>query len=109
VDLTQGPAKVLFALDDGDVPLTLFFSGPVFYAASDGGLRVGNVPWDREASFRVPVELVRTVAERHHAGAAFLSLRRDVFDRLHGYRVARGHATWERAIEHLLGGEPAGA
>jgi hypothetical protein len=106
VDVTQGPAKLLFALDDGVVPLTLLFSGTVFYAAPDGALQVGNVSWDREARFGLPVELVKRVAELHHSGAAFLSLRRDVFDRLHGYRVAQGHASWDHAIESLLGRDP---
>ncbi len=102
IDVTQGPAKYLFALDEGDVPLTLLFSGTVFHAGPTGALQVGSIPWNREARGVVPVELVRKVSQLHHGGAAFLSLSREVFDRLHAYRQRRGHPSWEHAVESLL-------
>jgi hypothetical protein len=102
VDVTQGPAKLLFALEDGDVPITVHFGGTVFYEAPGGALQVAHIRQDGEARFRLPVELVRRVADLHHAGTAFVPVRRDVFERLHDYRVAGGHATWEQALERLL-------
>jgi Family of unknown function (DUF6084) len=38
----------------------------------------------------------------HYPNSAWLSLRRDVFDRLAAYKSRLGMLTWEQAIEHLL-------
>jgi hypothetical protein len=43
--------------------------------------------------------------DHHYPGMAWLSLHRDVFDRLYAYKRRRGLATWDQAIEELL---PAG-
>jgi hypothetical protein len=106
VDLALGPAKYLYALESGSVPLTLLFSGTVF-AEVDGGLSVSPVPWDRAARGDVPVALVRKAADLHHPGSACLALRHDVVDRLYRYRLARGFTSFEQALEALLeGSEP---
>jgi hypothetical protein len=107
IDVTQGPAKYLFALETGVVPLTLLFSGTVFHPAPAGGLHVTQVPWSSEARATVPVPLVNEIAARHHGGAAFLALAREVFDRLQAYRTERGHPSWEHTIESLLGNRSA--
>src|SRR5579862_2684313 len=47
-DFDVAAAKYLHALEGGDVPLEFLFSGMVFYAGQ-AGLRVAQIPWDKEA------------------------------------------------------------
>ena len=39
----------------------------------------------------------------YYPNSAWLSLRKDVFDQLGRYRSRHGLATWEQAVEKLLG------
>src|SRR5262249_8283683 len=63
-DFEVTAAKYLQSLDDGEVPLLFLFSGTVF-AKADNGFRVGQVPWDREASYRMPVKVWRDLMESY--------------------------------------------
>lgn len=49
------------ALDGGEIPLLFLFRGRVAYLAPEGR-RIAPVPWDREASFRLPVATLRADA-----------------------------------------------
>jgi hypothetical protein len=106
-DLTSAASKYLHGLDEGDVPITLQFSGTVFYA-TERGLSVTQIPWDREAEFRLPIALWREVIEQHFPNSAVLSLRRDLFESLDRYRAQRGLRSWDHAIETLLAASNAG-
>src|SRR5262249_32365982 len=97
-------AKYLHGLRDGEVPLELLFSGTVFYAGEGGALRVAQVPWDREAQFRLPLRVWRDAMEAHFPGAAWLRLRADVFARLVAYKARRALPTGEAAVVELLEG-----
>ena len=44
-DLEVAATKYLYALPDGEVPLSFHFSGTVFYRGDDGRLQVALVPW----------------------------------------------------------------
>ena len=103
-DLEVATAKYFYALDDGDVPLELLFSGTVFFAAEDGGLQAAQIPWDSEATFRMPVRVWKQAIENHFPGSAWLRLRDDVFDRLVAYKAGHALPTWEAVIEDLLEG-----
>ncbi len=86
----------------GDVPLCLLFSGTVFYEDGESGLRMAQIPWEKEARFRLPVAAWKRVIDHYYPNSAWLTLRRDVFDRLHEFKRQRGIATWEQAVEQLL-------
>jgi hypothetical protein len=94
--------KYLNALDGGDVPLELLFSGTVFYAGGSGRLQVVQLPWDREARCSLPVTVWRQALERAFPGEAWLRVRRDIFDRLQAYKSSRALLSWEAAFEELL-------
>ena len=94
--------KYFYALEGGEVPLLFLFSGTVFYAASDGELQVQQIPWDKECVYRMPVKVWSELMNHHYPDSAWLSLRRDVFDRLAAYKSRFGTLTWEEAIERLL-------
>jgi hypothetical protein len=78
------------------------FSGTVFYEAADGALQVEQIPWDREAKYRLPVRVWKEMMEHYYPNSAWLCLRRDVFDRLYRYKMRRGIPTWEQALDSIL-------
>ena len=67
-----------------------------------GALQISPVPWTKEASFRLPVQVWKELMERWYPNSAVLRLRRDVFDRLYRFKVERGMATFDQAVEALL-------
>ena len=101
-DLTVATAKYFNGLEEGSIPLTLLFSGSVFYTAEDGGLQVTQVPWSKEAFYALPVTVWKKLMDTYYPNTAWLGLRRDVFDRLNQYKTDRGIATWEQALESML-------
>ena len=103
-DLEVATAKYFYALDDGDVPLELLFSGTIFFAAVDGVLQAAQIPWDSEAAFRMPVRVWKQAIENHFPGSAWLRLRDDVFDRLVAYKARHALPTWEATVDELLEG-----
>ncbi len=101
-DFNVASAKFFDALESGDVPLLLLFSGTVFHENAEGALQVEQIPWDKEAAFRLPVSAWKEMMEVYYPNSAWLCLRKDVFDRLHHYKMSRGMATWEQTLESLL-------
>jgi len=101
-DLEVAAAKYLHALGDGEVPLELLFSGTIFYG--DGFLRTAQIPWDREAEYRLPVHVWRETMETYFPNSAWLRLHRDVFDRLVAYKAARALPSWDAVASDLLEG-----
>jgi len=104
-DFNVAATKFFHALADGDVPLCLMFSGTVFYARGAAGLQVAPISWDKEAKFSLSAKVWRDMMDYHYPGSAWLCLRRDVFDRLHEYKVRHGLPTWEQALENILSAE----
>ena len=100
-DLASAASKYLHGIEGGDVPITVQFSGTLFYPTPEG-LQIAQIPWDREAPFDLPVAHFSRVIDAHFPNAAILSLRRDVFERLNRYRREQGLLAWEPAIERLL-------
>ena len=101
-DFEVANTKYFDALDDGEIPLTFLFSGTVFYENETGALQVAQISWEREADYRLPVALWREMMARYYPNAAWIRLRKDVFDRLREYQATRGLPTWEETLTHLL-------
>jgi hypothetical protein len=101
-DFNVAAAKYFAGLEGGDVPLNLMFSGTIFYDAGDSTLQVEQIPWDREAKYRLPVRVWKEMMEIYYPNSAWLCLRRDVFERLYQYKMRRGIPTWEQALESIL-------
>ena len=101
-DFNVAATKYFDGLADGELPLSLMFSGTVFYGGENGALQVAPISWDKETRFRLPVAVWKEMMDLHYPNSAWLCLRRDVFDRLHQYKVRRGIPTWEDALENLL-------
>ncbi len=98
-------AKYLDALREGDIPLLFLFSGTILYSREGMGVQIAQIPWDKEATFRLPVRLWREMMDRYFPNSAWLRVRRDVFDRLYRYKMQHALLTWDAALERLLSNE----
>jgi hypothetical protein len=102
-DFNVAATKYFYALEDGEVPLTLLFSGSVFYVDPDGGgLQVSPIPWEKETVFRLPVRIWKEMMDHYYPNSAWLCLRQDVFDQLYLYKSRQGLPTWDQALQRLL-------
>jgi hypothetical protein len=101
-DFNVAATKYFHALEDGEVPLCLLFSGTVFYTAEDGYLQVSQIPWEKEANFRLPISVWKDMIDLYYPNSAWLCLGRDAFDQLYRWKCSQGIPTWEQAIERLL-------
>jgi hypothetical protein len=102
-DFNVAATKYFSSLENGEVPLCILFSGTIFYDDPARGLQVTQIPWSNEARFRLPVDVWRKMMDVYYPNTAWLALRRDVFQRLHEFKMERGYPTWEQAMEQLLG------
>ena len=101
-DMDIAATRYLAALDGGEVPLLMLFSGTAFTGA--GGFQVEPVPWDREAAFRMPVATWREMVEQHFPGCGWIRLPRDTMDALVAYRSRHALPSWEATVAALLEG-----
>lgn len=101
-DFNVAITKYIYGIEQGELPTSLLFNGTIFYAGVGIGLQVGQIPWDREASYRVPVQVWREMMDRYYPNTAILSLQRQVFDRLYEFKIQNRIATWEQVFERIL-------
>jgi hypothetical protein len=104
-DFNVAATKYFEGLASGDIPLCVMFSGTVFYAAADGNLQVAPISWEQEAKFRLPQSIWREMMDAYYPNSVWLSLRRDVFERLYQYKMQQGIPTWEQLLENMIPAE----
>src|SRR5580700_11984343 len=63
-DFSIAMTKYFDALEDGDVPLSLLFSGTIFYRNEAGELQAAPIPWDKDADFRLPASVWREMMQQ---------------------------------------------
>ena len=44
-DLELAATKYVYSLPDGEVPLSMHFTGTVFYRGEDGRMQIVQIPW----------------------------------------------------------------
>jgi hypothetical protein len=105
-DLEVASAKYLHAIRTGGIPLLFLFSGTVFRVVDAGDGRVSfsaePIPWDLEATFRLPSAVWTNTMGRFFPGGGWLRLQRDTIDRLYAFRGRHAVVTWDEAIDLLL-------
>jgi len=101
-DFNVAITKYIYGLEGGELPISLLFSGTVFHAGRMG-LQIAQIPWDREATYKLPVSVWKQMMDQHYSNTAWLCLQRDAFDRLAEYKARNNIATWEQAIKRALG------
>jgi len=105
-DFNIPATKYFYGAKSGELPLCFQFSGTAFYQAEDGGLQIAPISWDKEARFRLPVKVWKEVMDLYYPNSAWLSLRRDTFEKLYQFKVREGIPTWEEALERALSALP---
>ena len=94
-------SRFLHAVGDGEVPLSLLFSGTVFIKGATG-FGVEQVPWDCDATYRLPVEVWRQMMDSYYPNTGWIRLDRDVLERVADYRARHGLTSWEETVQRLL-------
>lgn len=102
-DLEVAATKYLYALPDGEVPLSFHFSGRIFYRGEDGRLQVVMVPWT-SAVYRLPVATWRRMIDQHYPGSGYIRVQEDTLRRLQLRKAQRGLPTFDGAVAELLDG-----
>lgn len=100
-DLDVIGTRYLHALDAGDVPLTLLFSGTVFIRG-DTGFAVEQIPWACEARYPLPVAVWQQMIAAYFPNTGWLRVGSDVLARLADYRARHGLTGWDETMRRLL-------
>ncbi|MGI8840301.1 MAG: DUF6084 family protein [Caulobacteraceae bacterium] len=101
-DFNIAATKYFHGLTDGEIPLSFYFSGAIFYRSADGRLQIGQVSWNQEAWFRLPVATWQAMMARYHPDTTWLRIQHETFEQLDRYKQKNGFSTWEQALESLL-------
>lgn len=107
-DMEIAAAKYFHALEGGEIPLILLFSGTVF-ARGEAGLTVTQIPWNREAVHRLPVAVWREVMDLYFPGGGWMRLRRETLDALMAFKARRALGSWDDVIGALMDSAAPGA
>jgi hypothetical protein len=100
-DLEIGSTRYFAGLDDGEVPLLLLFSGTVF-GMTDGRLQAQQVPWTKEAAYRLPISIWREAVDAHFPNSAWIKMSRQTLDELQRFKTRTALPTWDATIQALL-------
>ncbi len=101
-DFNIAATKYFHGLDGDEAPLSLLFSGSVFYRDPDDQLQITQIPWNKEAAYRLPVQVWRSMMDHYYPASAWLRLSTEVFDQLYRYKRQNGLTSWEQAVQALL-------
>jgi uncharacterized protein DUF6084 len=100
-DLEIGSTRYFAGLEAGEVPLLLLFSGTVF--SSDGGrLQVQQVPWSKEAAYRLPISVWREAIDVHFPDSAWIRMSLQTLDELQRFKASQALPTWDATLSALL-------
>jgi hypothetical protein len=100
-DLEVIGTRYLHALNAGEVPLSLLFSGTVFTRGSTG-FGVEHIPWSCEARYAMPVAVWRNMIESYYPNTGWVRVSSDVLTALAGYRARHGLVSWDETVQKLL-------
>ena len=101
-DFNVAATKYFYGLEGGEVPLTLLFSGTVFYRDDDGFLQMAQIPWSKEAEYRLPVAVWQQMMDVYYPGSVWLRIDRGVFEDIYRYKRREGFTDWEQTLRALL-------
>jgi Family of unknown function (DUF6084) len=100
-DLEVGSARYFDSLEAGEIPLLLLFSGTVF-TVTGGRMQVQQVPWSKEAAYRLPVSVWREAIDAHFPNSAWIKMSRQTLEDLQRFKSAHALPTWDMTLEALL-------
>ena len=100
-DMEVGSARYFASLDAGEIPLLLLFSGTLFTVV-DGRIQVQQVPWSKEAAYRLPVSVWREAIDAHFPNSAWIKMSRQTMADLQRFKSAHALPTWDLTLAELL-------
>ncbi|GAC1502707.1 MAG: DUF6084 family protein [Vulcanimicrobiaceae bacterium] len=100
-DFEIASSKYFDALEDGEVPLLLLFSGMMFPRA-ERGFSAEMVPWDLECTYRMPARLWRETMNQYFPNQAWIRIDKTVFDELYRLKTRFGFLSWEQTLNKLF-------
>jgi hypothetical protein len=103
-DLEIGTARYFTGLEGGEIPLLLLFSGTVFTTV-DGKLSIQQVPWSKEAHYRLPLTVWQEAIDVHFPDSAWIKMSRSTLDELLEFKSRGALPTWDATIAALLSGQ----
>jgi Family of unknown function (DUF6084) len=102
-DLEIGSGRYFASLESGEIPLLLLFSGTIF-SVVDGRLQVQQVPWSKEATYRLPVSVWRQAIDVHFPNTGWITMSRHILEQLQEFKTRRALPTWDATMAALLAG-----
>ncbi len=106
-DLEFQASRYIDALPEGEVPMSLHFTGRVMYAGEGGRLQIVILPWTTMCEYRLPVKTWRAMMKDHHGDSAFIRLHKSTMAELAHYKAARGLHSFDACVTDLLESVPA--
>jgi hypothetical protein len=100
-DLEIGSTRYFAGLEDGEIPLLFLFSGTVF-STVDGKLQIQQVPWSKEAHFRLPLRVWREAIAAHFPDSAWIKMSQATLDELLAFKSRHALPTWDATLSALL-------
>jgi hypothetical protein len=100
-DLEVGSARYFDSLEAGEIPLLLLFSGTVF-TVTGGRIQVQQVPWSKEAAYRLPVTVWREAIDAHFPNSAWIKMSRQTLEELQRFKSSHALPTWDLTLDALL-------
>ncbi len=100
-DFDVTATRYLSAVNDGEIPVRLLFSGSVFRRSPEG-FSAEQVPWECECAYRMPASTWHDAMKACYGDAALIRVDRETFDELHAFRARSGLTSWEHTFTRLL-------
>jgi Family of unknown function (DUF6084) len=100
-DLEIGSGRYFASLESGEIPLLLLFSGTIF-SVVDGKFQVQQVPWSKEATYRLPVSVWQEAVDVHFPNSGWITMSRQTLEELQQFKTRRALPTWEATVSALL-------
>jgi len=107
-DLEVTAARYVSALPDGEVPITMHFTGRVLYQGPQRQVQAVHLPWSTSASYRMPVDVWRKMMKNHHGESGFVLLHVDTLAALKKHKRVNGLHSFDAVVLDLLERAPAG-
>ncbi|HEY4265663.1 MAG TPA: DUF6084 family protein [Micropepsaceae bacterium] len=101
-DFDVAATKYFHGLEGGEVPVSLLFSGSVFYRDPQDRLQISQLSWSQGLSHRLPAALWQTLMDQYYPNAAWLRLDRETFERLYALKRRMGVGSFDAALSQLL-------
>jgi Family of unknown function (DUF6084) len=100
-DFDVSATKYIHALQGGNIPLVLLFSGSVFTRGTSG-FAVEQLSWSLQAEHPLPVSVWHRLMDLYFPGSGWIRLDRESIDALARYRTTHGLTSWEETVAQLI-------